>query len=45
LLKIWLRYAENLKATKKKMVQVGELETVKFLREENEFGSAEDLKN
>jgi hypothetical protein len=45
LLKRWLRYVENLKAIEKKMVQVGEPETGKFLREENELGSVEDLKN
>jgi hypothetical protein len=45
LLKRWLRYAENLKATKEKVLYVCEPETGKFLEEENELGSAEDLKN
>jgi hypothetical protein len=45
LLKIWLRYGENLKATEENMVQVCEPETRKFLGEMNELGSAEDLKD
>jgi hypothetical protein len=46
LLKRWLRYAENLKATEEKMIQVCEPETGRGLDDfENELGSAEDLKN
>jgi hypothetical protein len=45
LLKRWLRYAENLKATEEKIIYVCEPETGKFLGEENELGSVEDLKN
>jgi hypothetical protein len=46
LLKRWLRYAENLKATEEKVIYVCEPETGKSLNDfENEMGSAEDLKN
>ena len=46
LLRKWLRYAENLKATEEKMIYVCEPETGKFLDDfENELGSAEDLKH
>jgi hypothetical protein len=40
-----LRYAKNLNGPEEEMVQVCEPETRKFLGEENELGSAEDLKN
>jgi hypothetical protein len=45
LLRKWLRYAENLKATEEKIIYVCEPETGKFLGEENELGSVEDFKN
>jgi hypothetical protein len=46
LLKGWLRYAENLKATEEKVIYVCELETGRSLDDfENELGSAEDLKH
>jgi hypothetical protein len=45
LLKGWLRYAENLKATEEEMVQVCEPEIGEILGEEIEMGSADDLKN
>jgi hypothetical protein len=49
LLKRWLRYAENLKATEEKMVEVCWPETGKGLDdwddEEDELGSSEDLKD
>jgi hypothetical protein len=46
LLKRWLRYAENLKATEEKMIYVCEPETGRGLDdEEDELGSAEDLKD
>jgi hypothetical protein len=45
LLKEWLRYAENLNGPKEEMVQVCELETGDILGEDNESGSAEDLKH
>jgi hypothetical protein len=45
LLKRWLRYAENLNGPEEEMVQVCEPETGRGLDEENEMGSAEDLKN
>jgi hypothetical protein len=44
LLKGWLRYAKNLNGPEE-MVQICEPETGKILGEENELGSAEDLKN
>ena len=46
LLKRWLRYAENLNGPEEEMVQVCEPETRRGLDdEENELGSAEDLKH
>jgi hypothetical protein len=46
LLRGWLRYAENLNGPEEEMVQVCEPETGRGLNdEENELGSAEDLKN
>ena len=44
LLKGWLRHAENLDGPEE-MVQICEPETGKILSEENEMGSAGDLKN
>ena len=45
LLKGWMRYAENLNGPEEEMVQVCEPETGDILGEENELGSAKDLKN
>jgi hypothetical protein len=46
LLRGWLRYAENLNGPEEEMVQICEPETGRNLNdEENELGSAEDLKN
>jgi hypothetical protein len=46
LLKKWLRYAENLKATKENMVEVCKPETERGLDDEEfEWGSTEDLKS
>ena len=46
LLKRWLRHAENLKATKEKIIYVCEPKTRRGLDdEEDELGSAEDLKD
>jgi hypothetical protein len=45
LLKGWLRYAENLNGPEEEMVQICEPETGRILGEENELGSAGDLKN
>jgi hypothetical protein len=44
LLRGWLRHAENLDGPEE-MVQICEPETGRILGEENEMGSAEDLKN
>jgi hypothetical protein len=45
LLRRWLRYAENLKTTEEEMVQICEPQTGDILGEENELGSAGDLKH
>jgi hypothetical protein len=45
LLKEWLRYVENLKATEEELVQICEPEIGEILGEENGLGSSDDLKN
>jgi hypothetical protein len=46
LLRIWLRYVENLNGPKEEMVQMCEPETRRDLNDvENELGSVGDLKN